>query len=303
MPCFNAEAHVAEAVASVLGQTHADIELIVVNDGSTDGTLRMLSSIRDSRIKVISQQNRGVSAARNRGLAEATGSLVAFLDSDDGWRPDCLEKLYRELSPEPDAVLAYCGWQNVGLPGGRGEPYIPEDYEAEGKLEHLLRCCPWPIHAALARREALEEAGGFDERRTQAEDYGLWLRVAAFRKIIRVPEVMAFYNFHAWGQASENRLEAARGQLQVQQEFLKENPAIVHQLGKNKVRQLTYGALLNKGFHCYWNSDLETAREIFRMVMLGGYGSLKEWQYMIFAFLPLKVHRRCIDFFGRCAGN
>lgn len=291
MPCFNVSAHISESVGSALGQTFYNIELIIVNDGSTDKTLQILHRISDPRLKIISQQNRGVSAARNRGLAEATGDYIAFLDSDDAWSPDCLKKLYNALQSEPEAVLAYCGWQNVGLPGGRGEPYVPPDYESHQKLESLLRTCPWPIHAALTRRSAIEAAGGFDEHFSNAEDYGLWLRITLFNRIVRVPEVLAFYHFHEGHQASKNRAQAARNHWLIQQEFLQKHSEIVAQVGLRRIRQLTLGELLKRGYVCYWERDLEAARRIFRMVMKKGFGTLKDWKYMLPALLPLTLHR------------
>jgi len=294
MPCYNAEAHVARGVASVLGQTCRNVELIAVDDGSTDGTAAVLGTIDDPRLRVISQTNRGVSAARNRGLAEATGTFVAFLDADDTWRPDCLELLLAALEKAPEAVAAYCGWQNVGLDGGRGEPYIPPDYETEGKLEHFLRCCPWPIHAALVRREALMAAGGFPEELTHAEDYALWLRVAVFRPVVRVPEVLAHYHFHGMGQASTNRLKAAFGELNVKLDFLKRFPVAGRILGREAVRRLVYGRLLTEGFSCYWARDLVAARGIFRVLMRAGYGSPRHWRYYLPALLPLGFHRELI---------
>lgn len=294
MPCFNAEAHVARGVASVLGQTFRHLELIAVDDGSTDGTAAVLAAIGDPRVRVISQPNRGVSAARNRGLREARGAFVAFLDADDTWRPDCLELLLAALGKAPEAVAAYCGWQNVGLDGGRGEPYLPPDYEAEGKLEHFLRCCPWPIHGALVRRGALTGAGGFPEGLTHAEDYSLWLRVAAFRPVVRVPEVLAFYHFHGMGQASTNRLKAAFGDLEVKLDFLKRFPDAGRALGRDAVRRLVYGRLLSEGFSCYWARDLVAARGIFRVLMRAGYGSLRDWRYYLPALLPLGLHRELI---------
>lgn len=295
MPCFNAEARISESVASALNQTYYNIELIVVNDGSTDRSLQILQGVNDSRLKIINQSNRGVCAARNRGLAGASGDYIAFLDSDDFWNTDCLEKLYNALQSEPEAVLAYCGWQNVGLPGGRGEPYIPPDYESHQKLESLLRTCPWPIHAALTRRSAIEAVGGFDEQFSNAEDYGLWLWIASFYKIVRVPEVLAFYHFHEWQQASKNRVRAAKEHWLVQQKFLRQHSDVVEQIGHRRIRQLTHGELLKSGYICYWERDLESARKIFRMVMKKGYGSLKDWKYMIPAILPLSIHYTLIQ--------
>lgn len=299
MPCYNAEEHVARGVESVLGQTYREVELIVVNDGSTDATADILMSSGDTRLKVISQPNRGVSAARNRGLAEASGAFVAFLDADDTWRSDCLELLHAALVETPDAAVAYCGWQNVGLDGGRGEPYLPPDYEAENKLEHFLLCCPWPIHAALVRREALAEAVRFPEGLTHAEDYALWLSVAAFRPIVRVPEVMAFYHFHGGSQASTNRLKAAFGDLEVKLGFLNSYPRVEKELGRDTVRRLVYGRLLNEGFACYWSRELEAAQGIFRALMKVGYGSFRDWRYYLPTLLPFLLYQGLIRRFDK----
>lgn len=287
----------------MLAQTYRDVELIAVDDGSTDRTAKILSSIDDSRVKIISQPNKGVSAARNRGLAEATGEFIAFLDADDTWRLDFLERLHAVLVSAPDAAVAYCGWQNVGLSGGRGEPYIPPDYEWEGKFEHLLRCCPWPIHAALTRAGAIREAGEFNERQTHAEDYALWLKIAACYKIIRVSEVMVFYHFHGKGQASNNRLKAALSDLEVKMEFLKGFPDIAGDLGRDTVRRLVYGSLLKEGLSSYWNGDLESARAIFRTVLRKGYGIAREWKHLLPSLLPLGLHKRLISLHGMKRGQ
>ncbi len=299
MPCFNVERFISGSVASALGQTYHDIELIVINDGSTDRSLKILQGISDPRLKIIDQLNKGVCAARNRGLSEATGAYVAFLDSDDTWKHDCLEKLNNALVSRPDTAVAYCGWQNIGLSGGRGEPYVPPDYEEEGKLEHLLKSCPWPVHAALTLRSAIDSAGGFDERYSNAEDYKLWLHIAPFSRIVRVPEVLAFYHFHEGQQASKNHANGAYQQWLVQKEFLEKHHEVVRQLGYSRIRQLTVGGLLKSGYVCYWERNLEAARQIFRLVMKQGYGTLNDWKYMLPSLLPMSLHRAIIRLFER----
>ena len=154
MPCFNAETYIAEAVECVLSQTYKTIQLIVVDDGSTDKTPRILQKFKN-RITFIRQSNKGPGPARNRGLEQAKGEFVAFLDADDYWREDFLELLHEKLV-KSNAVLSYCGWQNVGLDGGRGQPYIPPDYEKDDKVDSFLKSCPWPIHAALIRSSVLK---------------------------------------------------------------------------------------------------------------------------------------------------
>ena len=167
---------------------------------------------------------------------------------------------------------------------------MPPEYEGPQKLEYLLTSCPWPIHAVLTRKGAIEEVGNFDERFSNAEDYGLWLKIASFHRIVRVPEVLPFYHFHEGTQASKHMAKAALDHWQVQQEFLKEHPEVGRQLGRRRIRQLTLGGLLKSGYVCYWERDLTGARRIFRLVMKNGYGGLTDWKYMLPALLPLSVH-------------
>ena len=301
MPCYNAAAHLPGSVGSVLAQTFPDWELIAVDDGSQDGTLAWLQAQTDPRIRPLSQPNQGVSSARNSGLAAARGRYVAFLDADDTWTEDFLEKMQAALQARPDAVLAYCGWQNLGLPGGRGAPFIPPDYETPDKAETLFTGCRWPIHAALVRREAVLAANGFDSALKNAEDFALWLRVATTAPIVRVPEVLAFYHFHGGSQASGNHARAALQHWQVQRDYLASHPAFGAALGHARIRALTAGELLRQGYAAYWRRDLPAARAIFRAVMKQGYGTLADWTYMLPAWLPETWHRWLIGLRDRSA--
>jgi glycosyltransferase involved in cell wall biosynthesis len=299
MPCYNAAAHLPSSVGSVLAQTFNDWELIAIDDGSSDATLDWLRKQSDPRFRIHSQANQGVSAARNAGLARASGRYVAFLDADDTWAAHFLGKMVAALQANPSAVLAYCGWQNLGLTGGRGEPFVPPDYENDKKAETLFAGCRWPVHAALVIRVAVLAAGGFDRTLKNAEDYALWLRVATTAPIIRVPEVLAFYHFHGGEQASGDHARAALQHWQVQQEYLAGHPELGTVLGKSRARELMIGALLARGYACYWQRDLPAARKIFRAVMKQVYGTLTDWKYMLPAWLPLSWHQRLIGLRNR----
>jgi len=291
MPCYNAAAHLPTSVGSVLAQTFSGWELITIDDGSSDSTLAWLKSQTDARIRTFSQANQGVSAARNAGLAMAHGRYVAFLDADDTWTPDFLATMLAALETVPAAVLAYCGWQNLGLPGGRGEPFIPPDYENADKAETLFAGCRWPIHAALVKRDAILATNGFDPELKNAEDYALWLKIASTAPIVRVPEVLAFYHFHGGTQASNDHARAALQHWQAQRQYLQAHPAFSDALGAVRLRELTTGELLQRGYDCYWQRKLPAARRIFRAVMKQGYGTLTDWKYMLPAWLPESWHR------------
>lgn len=298
MPCFNAEAHLPASIGSVVAQEFGDWELVAIDDGSCDGTLAWLRSQKDPRIRVHAQQNRGVSAARNVGLTLARGEFVAFLDADDTWASEFLCRMTAALTSYPEAALAYCGWQNLGLPGGRGMPFVPPDYETPDKRELLFAGCRWPIHAALSRRSVLLQAGGFDAELSNAEDYLLWLMVASAAPIVRVPVVLAFYHFHGASQASSNHARAALQHLEAQMRYLAHDAELRCRLGPERIRQMTAGTLLRRGYECYWRRDLGAARAIFRKVMRMGYGSPQDWKYMLPALLPEDLHRRLVRAFG-----
>jgi len=299
MPCYNAEQHIATSISSALNQSYQNIELIIVNDGSTDNSLNIIKSTEDSRLLIIDQTNGGVCKARNRGLNEAKGEYIAFLDADDTWDPQCLEKLFTVLNKQPEAVLAYCGWQNVGQPGARGQPFIPPDYETPDKIKTLFAGCRWPIHATLSRRTPLLDTGGFDVRLKNAEDYALWLELADRGPIVLVPEILAFYHFHSDLQASNNLARAALHLLSAQLDYLLRHPEFSQQLGRTESRRIIYGQLLERGFESYWSRHLTDARTIFRAVMRAGYGSLKDWRYMLPSLLPLPIHKSLIQLFKK----
>jgi glycosyltransferase involved in cell wall biosynthesis len=271
-----------------------DWELIAVDDGSSDDTLAWLEAQPDARIRPLTQTNQGVSAARNAGLDAARGRYVAFLDADDTWAPTFVERMLAGLQARPDAVLAYCGWQNVGLPGERSAPFVPPDYENANKAETLFAGCRWPIHAALVRRDAVLAAHGFDLTLKNAEDYALWLRVAVRAPIVRVPEVLAFYHFHDGAQASSNKARAALHHLAAQQRHLAQYPNFHATLGRKRARELMLGELLKRGYACYWKRELAPARQIFRAVMRHGYGTFADWKYMLPAWLPETWHWKLI---------
>ncbi|WP_022668864.1 glycosyltransferase family 2 protein [Desulfospira joergensenii] len=302
MPCFNAEAHIEDSVKSVLNQTYKNFELIIIDDGSTDSSLSLATEIKttDNRIKVINQKNKGPGPARNRGLNEAKGDYIAFLDSDDYWSPDCLQKLEKALSSNFSSPygLVYCGWQNMGLTIGKSQPYIPPDYSSVDLSELFLGGCRWPIHAALLHRECIERVDGFNEQWTSCMDYDLWLRMTPFLKVVLVPEVLAFYRHHNSGQITKNRALVAENHWKVQKDFLSQRPETVRRIGKEKINNLVYGELLRRGFLSYWERDLDASHKIFRLVMKGRYGSLKDWKYMLPALLPMGLYKRIFKLFS-----
>ena len=298
MPCFNARAFVEQAVRSALGQDYGKVELIVVDDGSTDGSRDLLTGLAgeySGRMTVLHQENQGPFPARNMGLKHARGTLIAFLDADDYWAHDCLSKMQQALQ-SAEADLSYCGWQNVGKTAPGMEPYVPPQYECQDAVELFLKGCPWPIHAALLRRSIVERVGGFSVQRFSAMDYDLWLRILAVtRHIVRVPEVLAFYRWHDQGQISSVKWRQVLDAWQVRRDFVENNPELVAHLSRQALRELVDGCLLKAGYTAYWKRDLVSAQRLFRKAAQRGYWHLRDAKFVLPSLLPGRIYRRLIE--------
>ena len=175
IPTFNREACLGRAVDSVLGQTFIDFELIVVDDGSTDDTTGLLDTYGD-RLTRIRQDNRGVSAARNAGIRICRGSLIAFLDSDDVWRPGKLERQVAFFHAHPRAVA--CQTEEIWIRNGKRVNPKKRHRKFSGMIfEKTLPLCLVSPSAVMIRRSLFDEVGLFDETLPACEDYDLWLRI------------------------------------------------------------------------------------------------------------------------------
>jgi len=195
LPAYNQARYLGAAIDSVLGQTYAELELIVVNDGSTDATPDVIRTYQDPRLRYVEQENRGLSAARNAGLNGAWGRFVTFLDADDLFLPGKLTDLLGAMTADADVGLAAGqalpidehGHQ-VGRPFDRGLPADPGD---------LLFGNPLHVGSVLLRRSWLDRVHPFDESLRSYEDWDLWLRLARAGCPMRwVDKPVSLYRFH-----------------------------------------------------------------------------------------------------------
>jgi glycosyltransferase involved in cell wall biosynthesis len=186
IPTYNRAFFVGEAVDSVLGQTFDKWELLVVDDGSTDETESRLREHRES-LRYIKTPHRGVGAARNVGIREARGDWVAFLDSDDLWFPNKLERQIEALHGAPGAPLCYTDeiWVRNGV---RVNPRLRHQKHWGWIFEKCLPLCIISPSSALIFKGLLLELGGFDENLPACEDYDLWLRITLRHPVIFLDE-------------------------------------------------------------------------------------------------------------------
>ena len=176
IPTYNRGWILEETIDSVLAQNYAPMELIVVDDGSIDDTAAILAGY-GSRLEIIRQENRGVSAARNVGVAAARGELIAFLDSDDLWLPGKVAIQVDHFQIHPESLI--CQTEEVWIRRGRRVNPKHHHRKAEGMIfERSLELCLVSPSAVMLRRELFDLVGGFDESLPACEDYDLWLRVS-----------------------------------------------------------------------------------------------------------------------------
>lgn len=208
IPTYNGLPWLIETINSVLSQTHKNLKLLVVDDGSTDGTKSYVRSIKDPRVIYIHKKNNGQSSARNLGIKNASSPFIAFLDADDIWYPDKLSKQMQVMKDHPEAGLVY------------GHHYFTDENRViqrnlriweKGDLADTL--CGGNIIAGsasmvLIRREVLDKAGAyFREDLVNGEDWELWLRIALITKIDFVPEIIAEIRQHSQStQANSKRM-------------------------------------------------------------------------------------------------
>ncbi len=176
IPTLNRAWAVGKAIDSVLFQDYPNFELILVDDGSRDQTQSLLSAYQ-SRIIYIHQPNQGVSAARNRGIAAASGDLIAFLDSDDYWLPGKLSEQVAFFKAHPEALI--CQTEEIWIRNGRRvNPRRRHKKPAGNIFIPSLELCLVSPSAVMAKKALFAEIGGFDEDLPACEDYDLWLRVS-----------------------------------------------------------------------------------------------------------------------------
>ena len=186
IPTFNRASVITRALESVLLQTRPPDEILVVDDGSTDDSAERVRA-EFPGVRLIEQENRGVSAARNAGIRAATGSWIALLDSDDEWLAEKLDRQLQALSTEIETVL--CHTDEIWIRSGRRVNPMKKHRKHGGHIfEHCLPLCVISPSSVLLHRRLFETVGWFDEDLPTCEDYDLWLRVTARFPVLFIDE-------------------------------------------------------------------------------------------------------------------
>jgi glycosyltransferase involved in cell wall biosynthesis len=195
LPVRDGERYLREALDSLLGESATDLEVVVVDDGSTDATPEILGSYADERLRVVAQGPEGLVAALNRGLEETRGATIVRMDADDVSLPSRLERQQAVLGADERIGLVGCGIETIDGEGrATGSWLLPED--DAGLRRRLLLRNPFAHGSVAIRRAALEAAGGYSGDYGANEDYDLWRRIAREWCLAAVPEVLYRYREH-----------------------------------------------------------------------------------------------------------
>ena len=197
IPCYNAEQFIGEAIGSVLEQTLEDFELIVIDDGSTDGSTSVVESFSDKRLKYHKTANHGVSHARNTGIRMATGKYIAFLDADDLFLKENLTRKTAYLDDHPDIGFVHA--REVIFNSDSGELLSTSDGLGGEVLPQLLALTNTVIHSpssVVVRRSVLDHEGLFDEQLSIAADWEMWVRLARGNRLGFITEPLSKYRIH-----------------------------------------------------------------------------------------------------------
>jgi glycosyltransferase involved in cell wall biosynthesis len=289
IPVYNGAATIGRAIESVLSQQFGGLEVIVVDDGSTDSTIEVLENW-GTRLKVVRRANGGPSAARNTGARIAEGEYLAFLDADDEWLPGKLEKTFGALDAMPGAALAYSNVKFVDALGRKQKDSFvtPQCDHAPSMDEMLTRWWPILTSTVVMRRKIFDLCGGFHEsfRSAGYEDPYLWLRAREHGDFVYVPEPLVIYRIepdlerlqkYAAGCATFVQLVRAR--------YGAAGAALIREVIASQVSSLGYEGLL-----AMKRGDRKHARRAF-MLALRYEASLRNILRLLRTLLPAAAAR------------
>lgn len=248
MAAYNAERYIAQAVDSVLAQTYDDFELHIVDDGSNDATADVARRyLLDPRVRYHYQPNAGQCAAKNRGVAEACGQFVAFLDADDAWRPNKLERQV-PLFANPAVGVVYSD-EELMDEDGRRLPTGSHPLRRGRLTDELLMRNIVSFSTAVVRRELLRRHGAFDPVLDMGIDYDLWLRLSPHCEFDYVDDYLVDYRIHA-GQMSRKLRQRYEAGISIMRRFLERHPGVASPQAVRRAWAYTYTGRANS---LLWN--------------------------------------------------
>lgn len=279
IPTYNRAHLLSRALTSALNQTFQDFEIIIVDDASTDDTDKLVASFHDCRIVYIqNRRNQGVSAARNSAIQQAQGDYIAFLDSDDEWLPDKLEKqlkLFTGTSPKVGLIAAGA----VDIRNQTPYAYYIPKFRGDNSKRILVENCVGLNGTAMIRKECFDKAGLFDENLNSSEDWDLWIRIAQHYEVDFIPDIMLRY----YPQTDSMIMDHNAG-IKAHKIILKK----YHHLFKTLPRTYRAARYYHEGFFFWWKRGLRECGDNFlKAIFLN-----PRLAFPLIAYLFKKIHQK-----------
>ena len=269
IPTYNRASTVKEAIKSVLDQTFRGFELIVVDNFSSDDTESVVNSFHDQRIRYFKNHNNGlVSINRNFGIEKAQGEYIAFLDDDDLWLPEKLEKQVKLMDSNKELGLFYTDCYIVDDSGSLLEKtYFSSKKPISGAaLKGLLQDNTIATLTAMVRKEALDKVGRFSTKYIIAQDYDLWLRIAQDYPIDFIDEPLAKYTVHQESASVKRHILSYKEKLQIHGYWLKKNPTLKKELGGKCKGLQCWTTLLGALGNIIRNKNIKSTKESLGLI-------------------------------------
>ena len=301
IPSFNTERYIREAISSAVSQGHPDLEVIVVDDGSTDATADIAESFGPP-VRVFRQTNQGSGTARNRAIAESRGDFIAFLDADDVWLPGKLDAQLAVLASDPDLGGVYTAW-HVWEPAADGR-YVAPPEDSAGACEIDAHQSGWLYHhllldsviftsSLILRRRVVEAVGNFRPDLRRGQDYDYWLRLSRVTRVAKLARRFVLYRMH---NASVATLHGDRNyELEIVEAALARYGAAGPDGSTVPAARLrARRAALHEGFayRQFWRGNMRPARHGFWQAALLRPARVKNWLYAAAAAAISGIHRK-----------
>ncbi len=279
VPTYNYAHFIEDCLKSIFAQTYNDFEVIVVDDGSTDHTSKVLAAYRKD-IHYIYQENKGLPAARNTGIKASKGKYLAFLDSDDLWLPEKLAEQVRIIREDSDMGIIFSDANAFQEGTILRESILKEEKICTGFCFQRLFMGNYLIMpTVLIRKSCLTKSGLFDETLTAVEDYDLWLRIAAFFKIGFVDKILAMYRVHP-SNMSKDFCRLLDNEIRVIQKIIKMYPEKMIELGKKVGIRLC--SLFNQyGLELIDEGKIDIAKRYFLKAIAARPMTIRSYYYLL----------------------
>jgi glycosyltransferase involved in cell wall biosynthesis len=294
LPAYNAEKYIESAIRSVLDQTFTDFELLIINDGSTDNTEKIIRSFADARIRLINQSNQGIAAALNMGLMNANTDLIARFDADDICMPERLMVQYNFLNDHPDHIIVGCDADYIDM----NDEYIftcrLPAHNNEEIQELTLSKCPFIHSAVLFRKDPIMKVGGYDTHAYAFQDHLLWSKIIKQGKACNLSQILLQVRLNPESISIDEKWRTKRfreikaGSIlrgNITEEEGKELLTILKEQNNPKIKEGSYYSLLGKKY--LWdNHQPKKARINLRRAIRIHPARLDSYAIMALSFFP-----------------